>query len=473
MDFRLIARQLASSNNDHGILAHWVLTIPILLVVAAFSFPQIDLYGPSPDEFYSMNNAGWLSGEPFSLINVVESLHQYSPTHTPAYFLLLHIWGRATSDSLATGRVLSVFCGLLSLAIAYRLARDFVAPVAGLFAVFIVASNAYYNLFIADLRMYPLLLSAAGIVFWQYLRIVYQIQTIKTRHYVALGFGIYFLANTHVLSATFLLTIGLYHVFIVPRNHKWKMIVATACVAMLSFLPWAFVFMSIDANRVAQNLRASSAGSWDAIAAWMVVTTNGQPLLLALPIGGLVLASLKTRRLPRGYLTLSLPFLLLLGVISDATSLVSTLKMRYYLTGWWFLVLALVGGLYGLYCHRRWLIILVPLSAVAGLLMTANADWRLYIAGRQYALASPPWQVISSQAVLADQFPRVTAYRIADSIVEWPSQLNYSQKDYFFERPGIDLRFVSDSHAFRNYVSQGAIESPSVWLLYQEAQVEV
>ena len=102
-----------------------------------------------------------------------------SPNQTPAYFIALSLWGQLTSYDLATGRVLTVLFGLLSLAIAYRLARDFVAPIAGIFALVIVSSNAFYNFYITELRMYPLLFCAAGLVLWLYLRIVYQIPECK------------------------------------------------------------------------------------------------------------------------------------------------------------------------------------------------------------------------------------------------------------------------------------------------------
>ena len=133
MDFRLIARRLASSNSDRGILAHWVWVIPVLLIVAALGLTSINLYAPSPDEFYSMYNSGWLVNGPFTTLDVIRSLYNNSPNQTPAYFIALSLWGQVTSYNLATGRVLTVFFGLLSLAIVYRLARDFVAPIAGIF----------------------------------------------------------------------------------------------------------------------------------------------------------------------------------------------------------------------------------------------------------------------------------------------------------------------------------------------------
>ena len=139
------------------ILANWAWVLPVMLIVAAFGMRQIDLYPPTTDEFFSMFNSGWVVNQPYSPAEVIQSLQDNSPNHTPGYFLLLSAWGNITTFDVAIARVLTILCALLALSIAYRLVRDFVAPAAGLFAVIIVASNAFYNFYIPHSRMYPLL----------------------------------------------------------------------------------------------------------------------------------------------------------------------------------------------------------------------------------------------------------------------------------------------------------------------------
>ena len=134
-----------AANSDRDIIAHWVWAIPILLIVAALGVRQIDLYPPARDEFYSMYNAGFLVNGPYTPFDVIESLFENSPNHMPGYFLLLNLWGRLTSYELAIGRILTILGALISVAVIYRLARDFVAPEAGLFAVVIVASNSLFT----------------------------------------------------------------------------------------------------------------------------------------------------------------------------------------------------------------------------------------------------------------------------------------------------------------------------------------
>ena len=66
----------------------------------------------------------------FHRLMCLHSLVRNSANHTPLYFLLLNLWGHIAGTKWL-GRVLTIFFGLLSLAMTYRLVRDFVAPIAG------------------------------------------------------------------------------------------------------------------------------------------------------------------------------------------------------------------------------------------------------------------------------------------------------------------------------------------------------
>ena len=52
-----MAQQTVPKAGDQEILGHWIWAVPILLVVAALSLRQIDLYPPTADEFFSMFNS--------------------------------------------------------------------------------------------------------------------------------------------------------------------------------------------------------------------------------------------------------------------------------------------------------------------------------------------------------------------------------------------------------------------------------
>ena len=89
----LLTRFLAPRENGISVSSHWMWAIPVLLTVATLSIRQIDRFPPTADEFFSMGNAGWLINSPYSPADVLNSLVENSPNHTPAYFLLLSQWG--------------------------------------------------------------------------------------------------------------------------------------------------------------------------------------------------------------------------------------------------------------------------------------------------------------------------------------------------------------------------------------------
>ncbi len=456
--------------NNRDILSHWGWAVPVLLVVAALSIRQIDLYPPTPDEFFSMNNAGWLVNSPYSPIEIIQSLQKNSPNHTPGYFMLLSLWGNLTTYDVALGRVLTIFTGLLSLAMAYRLARDFVAPVAGLFALIIVASNAFYNFYYAHVRMYPLLVLTSSIVLWYYLHITYQQKRVKRTDYLALGAAVFGLVNTHAFSATFLLMLGIYHLILAPKNQRWLWVSVAVVVAVLLFSPWIWVLMSEGIDRAIQQWGTKSVNGRTAIHTWLTVTLNNQPLLLLLSIVGLVVGiwTKTIRRKP--YLILFVPFLIVLALVAHFTDLIVESGMRYQLAGWLPFILFIVAGLYALYCFRKWLGLLVLLWVIAGFNFQITANWGEYLAGRIAAFPLPSVQVVSRLALQAEQKPIIIGYRLSYKTFKQLKITNYSRKQHYFDRHHIELKLFDHSEVFDNYIRQHAIVLPLAWVVHQTSR---
>ena len=99
--------------SDRDILAHWAWALPVLLIVAYLSIRQIDLFAPSPDEFNTMYDLGWLANEFRSPQDIVATLIHNNPSQSPGYFLLLSMWGNLTSHTLAIARVMAIYGGSL------------------------------------------------------------------------------------------------------------------------------------------------------------------------------------------------------------------------------------------------------------------------------------------------------------------------------------------------------------------------
>lgn len=466
---------MASRQSTHSkdILEHWLWAVPVLLIAAALAVRQIDLYPPTADEFFSMYNAGWLRNGPYSPIEILQSLQKNSPNHTPGYFMLLSLWGSLTAYDVALGRVLTIFTGLLALAIAYRLARDFVAPVAGLFAVIIVASNAFYNFFYAYVRMYPLLVLTSGIVLWLYLRITHQQKRVKRSDYLALGTAVFALVNTHALSAAFLLMLGIYHLFIAPKNQRWLWVSIAVTVAALLFSPWIPILIFAGLDRTIADLDDPAVDGLTAIRAWLTLFLNGQSFLLLLSIVGLGLGAWKRKITLKPWLIMFMPFLPILASFAQFTELISASKMRYHLAGWLPLALFIVAGLYAFYCFHRWLALLVVCWIIAGSVFQMTADWQKHERSLIYFFPLSPVQIISRLALQAEQKPIIIGYDYSAFQVSWPSYINYSQRDHYFRQHDIAFEATDNPEWLENDVRSRVITEPSIWIFYQTSKTNL
>ena len=461
-----------SQNAKRGILSHWLWALPILLIVAALALRQIDLYPPTADEFFSMNDAGWLVNRPYSPIEILQSLQKYSSNHTPGFFMLLSVWGNLIAYDIALARIFTIFIGLLALAMTYRMARDFVAPVAGSFALIIIASNAFYNFYYAHARMYTLLLLTSAIALWLYLRIIYQQKQVKKTDYAALGIAVFALISTHAFSAAFLLMLGIYHLLIAPKNRRWWQVSAIVVVALLFFSPWMAVLATAGIDQALADWGDKAVGSITAVRTWFEVTLNNQPFLLVLSGAGLAVGIWTKKMRPQPYLILFVPFLTALALFAHFTDFVAMSSMRYQLASWPPFALFIAAGLYGLYGFRRYLGWLALLWIIAGLAFQQTDDWKQYLAGYADQVSGPTWQVISRLALQAEQKPIIVAYQHRPPrILNWRYIINYSQRDHYFDRHDLILGTSNNLKNFEDDIRQRAIAEPLLWVFYQTSKV--
>ena len=456
------------------ILTHWVWALPILLIVAFLSIRQIDLYPPETDEFHSMYASGWMFENPVSPMEIILSLYENSPEHAPGFFLLLDLWGKVTTFDLAIGRVFGVFCGLLSLAMAFRLARDFVAPIAGLFAIIIVASNAFYSFYIPHVRMYSLVVLVSGIALWLYLRIVHQSRVVRNRDHLALFVAVFALVYTHVFSLTLLLTLGIYHLLIVPKNRKWWTVSVTVSAAVLLFSPYLTGTATIGLRDTVAMWGSVSADGIKAIEIWLTVASNNQAGLMLLSMAGLALGVWKKKTSPQPIWFLALIFLAGLGLIAEFTPLVSKFGMRYHLVGLFPLVLLFVAGLSVLYGFRKKLGLLLLLWIVAGLSFQMTADWRQYLStGRVSPFSLPPYHAISRMAVRSEHKAHIFGFPYHP--VAWAYGYGaYTHQAYYFENQDINLTltFTADKDTLEHHLRWNAQYETSLWVFYQTSAVD-
>jgi hypothetical protein len=165
-----------------------------------------------------------------------------------------------------------------------------VAPVAGLLALVIVASNAFFNFYLADVRMYPLLVALSAILLWLYLRLVYRVRRARWADYVALGAAAFCLIGTHAFGLIFLVMLGIYHLIVAAKDRTWIAISAAVLAAGLLFAPYLWAMLQ-DSGAVIASKEHVAIGSWEAIQVWFNVMLNERPALLIVPVIGLVVAA--------------------------------------------------------------------------------------------------------------------------------------------------------------------------------------
>jgi len=467
-----LIRRKQSSHDWQQRLAHWLCALPVLLVVAWLGIRQADLYPPSVDEFYSMINVGFTAESAYSPGQVLESLQRNSANHSPLYFILLNLWGRLVGGEIALARMLTVFCGLLSLAMVYRLGRDFIAPLAGLIALVLAASSTFYNFYIAYARMYPLLALLGGITLWLYLRLV-QRQTPATRaDYLALTAATYALANTNVFSAPLFLALAAYHLLHVRKDGRWLKVSLSIGAGLLLFAPWLTILLGPGIERAYWYLGGGRASLLDNLAAWLTVTFNGSWLLFFIAAAGWLLCL--RARLPalRSIGLIGLYFLLALGLIAELTGILYPNNMRYAMAGWIPIMLCLAAAHFGLLQRRAWLGLLTLLWLAAGVSFQQIPDWQPFFNGRELAFAEPPWQVVSRLAQAEAEAPTISWYRFGEGHLVWGGHIGYPQSEYYFNDRGINFQTFVKPDRFEKHARHLALSVPWHWVVYDESLVD-
>lgn len=449
---------------------HYAWVIPAILIVSALSFHQMDRITPSRDEFDSLIFANGIGLSPHSPAQTVHTILTYAPDHTPGYFLMLNIWGRITSFDVAIARLLTIFAGLITLAISYRLGNDFVGAPAGLIALAIVASNAFFNHYYAHIRMYPMSTLASGIILWIYLRIMYQCRRVRAGDYLALFAAVFVLCNLHFFNSVFLAVLGVFHLLLAPKNRRWALVSFAVIVAVLLFIPYPLAAADGLMSTV-EVKKPDAIGIVRAIQAWLDAVTNREPLLLLITIVGLAVGAFSRQVKLRPWLVLPFIFVACLALLSHYTTFIADFTMRYHLANWFPCVLFFTTGFYGLYRFHKYLLVLVILWILAGHHMQTHGSWWSRLNLRSLTYSQPPTQIISRLAQRTVPLPAVlfsTDDFFYESFLTSPgfnkllAQLGHTPAEYFFGRHGIPFGIITDSN---RAADQFAITSPSIWVV--------
>lgn len=454
-------------------LSHWAWALPILLALALLGIHGVDLYPPRTDEFISMYNVGWLVAGPFTPVEALESLAANSPDHTPLYFLLLNVWGHLVGADIATGRLLSVFAGLLSAAMIYRLTRDFASPMAAVIALIILASNAFSNFYMLYLRMYPLLALNTAIVCLLYLQILRRSRSPRRRDFVMLSAACYALVNTHAISVLAVIALGIYHVLNVRKDRRWLHVSLAMLLALLLFSPWAVVLFSAGLSQTFSSAAPTTENTLEALASWLAIGFAGSVTLLFATIAGLSLPLIRRCKQDNQFLLLLVYFLIAMALFTQFVGIIVPGTMRLTIPGLTLLIPCIAISLCQLYRLRRLLGLIALVWVLAGLAYQQSGEWTRYlsISGRYEELI--PWHAVSRAIVRSDLAQTsIVGYQFDDFRLNWPAKIEYAQNEFYFAQHGITVLSVEDSAGFQEAIRLRSITEPAQWLMYRRENVD-
>lgn len=125
---------------------------------------------------YHLDYQSFWSDEGISLRRSAQPLPELFATmpieHLPGYFLLLHFWLPFSGEDDFAIRFLSLWPGVLSVALIYRLGTDWGNRWVGLVAALLLATNAFQIWYAQEARTYSWLLAASLLATWFFWRLL-------------------------------------------------------------------------------------------------------------------------------------------------------------------------------------------------------------------------------------------------------------------------------------------------------------
>jgi hypothetical protein len=211
------------------------LLLLFLLGMTLFCVPRLN-ESIWQDEWWSLYHSGSGIYGPIGLDAVWSRVITQDPLNAPAYYLVLNVWHSLVGSSLFGLRALSMFAGLLAVAMTYRIGRDLFNRQIALYAVVIIGAQATTLHYMHELRGYTLVLLMATFVIWGYWNIVSRRRTGLFPYFI-LFIGVTGILYTHYLASFLLAAVALYHLLFIPKNRHWFRVPLVMGLAALLFLP--------------------------------------------------------------------------------------------------------------------------------------------------------------------------------------------------------------------------------------------
>jgi len=399
--------------------------IPLLLLVCWLGARHLNTESLWYDEVFTLRFVGGLPGQPmnFSQIWAAAASEPYWP---PGYHFALATWGAALGWSPFAARAFSLFFGLLTVAMTYRLGKDLTGNAAvGFAGAAILGAGAFYSYYLHELRGYTLYTFVTVLALWAYWRAARASAKPGVWPKTALFIGGVGLFYVHYFGIFIFLAVGLYHLLFSPKDRRWREVTGIAIASGIAFLPFAIsaaaglsaaygwqqsvtTVSHLDAPQAIEKLALEfSSGSIALFAVLLFFAFNG-----------------------RGKAALYAGFVLITALV---ITLIVDIRLQLlihirYMIGLWPLLAASAGiGIVRLGRGRAAITALIFASIAGGLWLNFNDQYRLNMNGG--AFWHIPWQQLQEAVEPHAQAGDLAVMHLRDIVWRW---MHDPLADYYF-----------------------------------------
>lgn len=189
------------------------------------------------DEHRSFFYAGWEDPGSIPIAQSVQRVRE-SDVQAPGYFVALNVWGRFIGQSEFAARLLSLYVGVLAVAVVYRLAADLSSWRGGLAAATVLATSAFFVTYAHETRTYAALVLFIALALLSYWRLR---NRLRWPWGMLLVVSMAALPYLHYLAALIFPVVGVYHFLNFRRERRYFAVFGLMILAGLLFLPWVAV----------------------------------------------------------------------------------------------------------------------------------------------------------------------------------------------------------------------------------------
>lgn len=438
------------------------MTVLVMLLASLYGAYRLDADPLWVDEVISMQRAGHVSYVDSTSPVAVWQRTALISDQVPGYYIVLALWGNLVGKTPFALRSLSLLFGVLSVALVYQIGNSLQNSLAGFGSALILASSAFYMLFLHEMRTYAFLVCLIALFIWCYWLITHG------HRYLWVHIGLVLSATammySYYLSIVIIVTICAYHLLFAPKNKEWFRVVGLMACAGILFLPWFITAFSVFDDSIRNDMRTIHTIDFSSAIATLGSAFSNQNTIMLVFLA--LMATQLRRESIRFAWFLCISCLILMIALNEPFGVF--VNLRYTLIIW--IPLAILTGL-GL---QRLVHLGVPASLVLGLIFVSGLLSNFSDAlEAQYDLPIRylPWDTLIETLSPYEREGDTMTFIASIEGNDWEGVHEERVMPHYFYDSVVDPIFVEDVRnlsdtSFLEDASQATQNSERIWLSY-------